>query len=201
LRSIVASSRPASTLFELLLVLAIIVILAALAYPSLDSLYGEYKMTAATDMVRASWAKARSHAIEEGRPYRFSVVPNKGNFRVAPDSPDYWSGEPPTPPDPANPPADLRDTLPKGIRFGSADSVRAGGLDTEGESSLPADHADWGAYSTTVVFLPDGTSRGTAREDVEISLYGRGASPVTLHLRALTGVVTVRRMQANGGRP
>ena len=43
---------------------------------------------------------------------------NKGNFRVAPDGNEYWSGrgEVPTDADPDNPPLVLEDALPKGIR-------------------------------------------------------------------------------------
>src|SRR5438045_428621 len=84
--------RPSYTLLELVLVIALLGILTAISYPSLDSMYGHYQLTAATDMVRAGWASARSRALDEGRPYRFAVVPNQGNFRIAPDSSDFWSG-------------------------------------------------------------------------------------------------------------
>src|SRR5713226_8115007 len=59
------------------------VILAAIAYPSLDSLLGTFRMNAAADMVRANWADARAYAMNEGRAYRFAVISGKGNFRVA----------------------------------------------------------------------------------------------------------------------
>ena len=66
-------------------------------YPSLKSSYGYYKLTGGIDSVRAAWAMARARAVEEGRPYRFSVEPNGSRFRVAPDQADYWSGSaPPT---------------------------------------------------------------------------------------------------------
>jgi hypothetical protein len=44
------------------------------------------------------------------------------------------------------------------------------------------------AWATTVVFLPD----GTAREDVKITFQVRGARPTALHLRGLTGNVSVQ---------
>ena len=70
--------RRGYTLLELVLVLAVVVMVSAIAYPSLKGMYGHYKMTGAVDSVRAAWAQARAHAIEEGRPYRFAVVPDTG---------------------------------------------------------------------------------------------------------------------------
>src|SRR5262245_40719595 len=90
------SRRSGYTLFEVVLVAAVVLILAALAYPSLRGMYGGYRVTAGVDSVRAAWAQARGRAIEEGRPYRFAVEPNGTHFRVAPDHSDYWSGSPPS---------------------------------------------------------------------------------------------------------
>src|SRR6516165_5511545 len=84
--------RRAFTLFELLLVLALLVILAGLALPSIDAMYADSRVTAAADQVRASWASARAHAIREGRPYRFAIAVNGNGFRVAPDSSEFWGG-------------------------------------------------------------------------------------------------------------
>ncbi|TMQ33677.1 MAG: prepilin-type N-terminal cleavage/methylation domain-containing protein [Planctomycetota bacterium] len=88
----VRRSRQGYTLFEVVLVLALLVLLAAITYPSLDAMYGDSKVTAAGDMVRGAWAEAQARAMDEGRAYRFAVIPNQGNYRVAPDSADFWSG-------------------------------------------------------------------------------------------------------------
>ena len=79
--------RRAFTLFELLLVLALLVILAGLAIPSIDYMYADSRTMAAVDQVRSKWAAARGHAVGEGRAYRFSIMQNSGAFRVAPDDP------------------------------------------------------------------------------------------------------------------
>src|SRR5260370_627756 len=84
-----ALMRSAFTLLELIMVMTILVILAVLSYPSINAMYGSYRVEAAADQVRAAWAEARTHAANEGRPYRFSVVPNKRNFRVAPVGNNY----------------------------------------------------------------------------------------------------------------
>jgi prepilin-type N-terminal cleavage/methylation domain-containing protein len=186
----VRTSRGGYTLFELALVLVLLVLLAAIAYPSLDSLMSTFRMNAAADMLRANWADARAYAMNEGRAYRFSVVPGKGNFRVAPDSPDYWGGNDPSPADPNNPPLVVDDALPKGVRFATPDSFQSTSLEA-GDSSLPVGTVDAGSWTTIVTFLPDGTTK----EDVEIIFTGSGARPLDIRLRALTGAVTVQPLQ------
>src|SRR5262245_51413138 len=91
-------ARRGLTLFELMLVLAILIVFSAIAYPSVTAFYGSHQMSRAADMVRTGWAEARAHATAEARPYRFAIVPNRGNFRVAPHAPEYWSGDPPPAP-------------------------------------------------------------------------------------------------------
>src|SRR5262245_42314654 len=89
------TARPGYTLLELVLVVIIIALLAVLSFPSLHSTYLNLRVTSAIDEVRAAWAMGRVQAVNEGRPYRFAIVPNKGNYRLAPDSNDFWNGNPP----------------------------------------------------------------------------------------------------------
>src|SRR5438270_12733665 len=84
--------RPGVTLIEMLLVVAILIALAAIAYPTLSAMYGDVKVKAAADEVRAAWTEARAHAIEDGRPYRFAVQPGTAKFRVAPVADGVWDG-------------------------------------------------------------------------------------------------------------
>jgi Tfp pilus assembly protein FimT len=168
---------------ELVLVMTILVIVAAISYPSLDAMYGSFKVTAAADTVRAAMAQARAHAMAEGCSYRFCVVPNQGNFRVAPDGGDYWASNnsPPAGLDPANPPLVMEDVLPKGVRFGDS-----GG--NSGSSSLEPGSVDSTMWTGSAVFLPD----GTAQDDAELIIRCRGARPVVIRIRGITGVVTTR---------
>src|SRR5438874_4807621 len=109
--------RSGYTLLELMLVLAIIVVMAAIAYPSATAMYGHLRLSQAADAVRAAWAEARAHAIDEGRPYRFAIIPDQGNYRVAPDSPEFWgsSSQEQASADAINPPFFLNEALPKGL--------------------------------------------------------------------------------------
>jgi len=175
--------RTGFTLFEVVLVAAIIVLMAALAYPALRAMYGSYKMTGAVDSVRAAWAQARSRAMEEGRPYRFAVEPDGSHFRVAPDRDDFWAGSAP------GGGYVLEQALPSGVRFS---------INGDPSSPPPPEVADnikqqaaSGNWTTAVVFRPD----GTAREDVKILFQVSGARATMVHLRGLTGTATVQTIQ------
>jgi prepilin-type N-terminal cleavage/methylation domain-containing protein len=177
------TTRRGFTLLEVTLVLAVIVLVAAMAYPSIEAMYGDVRLTAAADQIRARWADARTKAIEEGRAYRFAVQAD-GKFRVAPDADDFWSGGGGTPAantesnDPDAPPLILEDALPKGVLFG--DETNSGG------------GSDGGPWTTILKFFPD----GTASADRTITIQAEGYRTVQLKVRALTGAVTVETLPA-----
>jgi hypothetical protein len=173
-----------------MLVLAIIVIISAIAYPSAEAMFAHVRLSQGADAVRAAWAEARAHAIDEGRPYRFAIIPNHGNFRVAPDSPDLWGSNGPGEGSSAGQSSTFiwSKALPKGLRF-SAPDAPAAGAELPGESSFPADSVSPDMWSSRTVFLPD----GTASQDVEIVFGAPGTMGLVMKLRALTGAVTVRQ--------
>jgi prepilin-type N-terminal cleavage/methylation domain-containing protein len=164
--------RPAFTLFEIVLVVAIIGIFAAISAPSIQGMYGYYKLTAATDQLRAAWATGRARAIEEARPYRFIAHMGQSTYQLVPESPNGSTGSP-TPAGPMGPGSMLSGSLPGGVTFGVAPG---------GSGGLP-----------NVIFMPD----GTASEDVAITLRVPGAMPAVVRLRALTGAVTVQTQKGN----
>src|SRR5262245_60959939 len=111
--------RSAFTILEITLVLTILIVVAALTIPALKELYAEIPLNAAVDMVRAHWAEARSHAILEGRPYRFAVIWHTGEFRVAPESTEFWADAEGDnePADNDAQPLEIEKTLPDGVEF------------------------------------------------------------------------------------
>jgi len=115
-------------MFELVVTLAIIVVAGAIAVPSLRSMMGDNPVKAAADQVKSRWAEARAKAMEQGKPYRFSVTGNN-THRTAPD--DDFDGL-----------DALIDELPPNVSFGK------GGTPNNGGSDGPP----------SVVFLPDGTA-------------------------------------------
>jgi len=182
--------RKGYTLLEVLLVAAVLIVFASLAIPSLKGIQGSYRLTGGVDSVRSAWAQARARAIEEGRPYRFAVEQDGSHYRIAPDRPDYWSGSGPGD-DPDGKGFVLEQSLPGGVRFTvNGDLASAPPPDeVSDKDDKPGPSLD--AYTGAAVFLPD----GTAREDVKILFQVRGATPTMVHLRGLTGSVTVTPMK------
>jgi prepilin-type N-terminal cleavage/methylation domain-containing protein len=191
----VKRTRPGYTLLELVLVVVIIAMMAAMAFPSLHSLYLDLRQASAADQVRAAWARARLQAVNEGRSYRFAIIPNKGNYRVAPDDPEFWSGSPPTASGDGSQegPTILEAALPKGVRLAAADGPLTD-VDASDDTFVPQNQLDPSMYVPLVTFLPDGTSR----DDVSIAFTARGTRPLLLRLRGITGAATVVPLDANG---
>ena len=64
--------RTAYTLIELVVVMAIIVMISAVAYPSLEDSYDHFKVTGAADAVKGRLGRGPRRAIEDCMPYRFA---------------------------------------------------------------------------------------------------------------------------------
>jgi prepilin-type N-terminal cleavage/methylation domain-containing protein len=181
------SQRSAYTLFEIMIVMALILILTAITMPiALQKTHEDVKVTAAADVVRARWADCKAQAVEENRPYVFSIVPNSSKYRVEPyrasslvgtglvagsglDTTDTGSNTSETTG------YLIEDSLPSGVRFGTKEHP----VNPDGEE------AD-GSYVRIAVFLPE----GGALDDVEIQFAVKGSKTVTLRLRSLTATVS-----------
>lgn len=175
------AARPGFTLLEILLVMAILVALAAISYPSISAMYGDVRVKAGADQVRGAWTECRAYAIDEGQPYRFAVQPNTGKFRLAPHSDEFWSGgSGPTTSDGTLPPHVSEGELPKDIVFEVPDGF--------GESTPDG-------WTAIAVFLPD----GSAEADREVTLKADDLPPVVVRVRAMTGAVSVRPGVKAGG--
>src|SRR5215212_171525 len=107
--------------------------------PVVDSMLHPNQVAASIDTVRAQWMEARGRAMEEGRPYRFSVQENSGNFKIEPDDTDDPNSE--------------------------AGMVREGDLpqpcifveDAEGLQGMSGNPVSSGTWRVVAVFLPEGT--------------------------------------------
>jgi prepilin-type N-terminal cleavage/methylation domain-containing protein len=181
---------PGYTLLEVALVAALLGIIAALAAPAINTMYAHQRLDAAIDSVRGAWATCRAKATDEGRPYRFAVVLGKGNFRVAPDREAYWGGDGAHGEDDPEGQGYVRErTLPAGVCFAQPGG---GPGSTTMETMLPIGSTQPQEFSRVAVFDVDGTTT----EDIEILFQFRGTRPTVVHLRALTGAVTVRPLGA-----
>ncbi len=181
--------RRGATLIEMVVVTAVLVIAAAIAAPTLQSMSGSTPLSAAADTVKAAWAKARARAIADGQPYRFAVKANSGQFLVAPDSSEVWNGgaQGAAPAQTgAMPPLVIRDTLPGGMIFLSG-SGSSNASNTPGASPPPAQPAGGsGGWTCDIVFMPDGTTQ----QDAEIAFGSQGGRPLVLQVRSATGAAT-----------
>jgi type II secretory pathway pseudopilin PulG len=162
------------------LVLAIIALVAAVAVPSFQAWSQGYRLQQGVDIVRTHWVKARTAAMEEGRPYRFAYDLGSGQYRLAPDDFENWPDLAGAASGPnisgAGYPMGLtvQDVLPPGIQFLSPFGEPAGAL----------------------LFQPDGTARiydaeGMERPDLVLGLVDSQGGQRYLQVRALTGGVTV----------
>lgn len=144
------SKRSGFTLIELLAVVAIIGIAAGMIAPMATGWWRAQKLQEAIDDLRTDWIKARTIAMDEGRPYRFQVLPNNHGYRIAPNEIAYWPEQssgvnaPPTGDQEETSGLVLEKTLPDNVQFESAsDLVNLSGSNTE----------------STWLFLPDGRAR------------------------------------------
>ena len=180
--------RAGFTLLEVILVMGLIVIVMSIAVPSVSNFYKGEKLMAATDGMRGAAAEARVHAIDRGCNYRLAVVPGRGNFRYAPESPEYWSGGSGEglPCREGAVPADI------GLRVvvGSQELTLA--ADSSAATSIPVGEVSPDLWSTVVIFRPD----GSADKTVEIIFSSPHCLSLSVTLRGLTGTTSVRRLSS-----
>jgi prepilin-type N-terminal cleavage/methylation domain-containing protein len=172
-----STRRRGYTIIELLVVMAALLVLGALALPTLFGMKGDTRSKAAADMLRARMNEARAKAMEDGTPYRLAVSGDLKRLRLAPDTFEA-TGVNPTAGDDATAPTVREDDLP--------DGVTAQMLLDENEQSMQ-DQAGWVRVAT---FLPDGTCR---EDTVEVEIKEPGTAPFIVKLRGLTGAVSVIR--------
>lgn len=83
-RSLKTSCRPAYTLVELMLVLAIVAALAAVAWPSVLRMQADYDLSSAAEQVRQQIGQARARAVHAGLAFQFRYEPKGRHFCVIP---------------------------------------------------------------------------------------------------------------------
>ncbi len=188
-------ARRAVTLLEILLVLAVLVALGAVAWPSLDRSLADQRLRHAADMVRAQWAQAHVRAVSTGTQQRFRTEPGGRRYWIEPieDEPGLaWAGPAgggAQGPDAASLPPDHR-LLPDDVVFGEVtiESLADSGTESLFDPSGAADRAlmDGLQVQGTVVFYPDGTS-----SSARLVLRNAHARCVVVLLQGLTAVAKV----------
>ncbi|MEZ6118958.1 MAG: prepilin-type N-terminal cleavage/methylation domain-containing protein [Pirellulaceae bacterium] len=204
------------TLMEVLLVLALLVIIAAVAAPRFNSTFSQQRLKKGADMVRAELARARVRAMKSGQTQVFRhLLSSDGFITMTQTSPeDFVEVE-------SMFASDVGVTtnmvgvgglgvttemerLPKGVRFFGADVAvdertavqltayqQSGGGANVPVAGQATTAASWGM---PVFFYPDGTT-----SSARIVLANQEQSAIAIELRGLTGVTRVSPVETTNG--
>jgi hypothetical protein len=150
-------------------VLAVILVIAAVTFPTLRGLKGNSDQKAAADVVRGRIADARGMAMEFGQPYRLAISTDGTRIRLAPDTQDFGS-------------------LPAAEHAGATvtclecrlDHCTAG-LVADDDGVAPGSDGEWQTVGT---FLPDGTCRETG---TVVTVTEASFPPIRIQLRGVSG--------------
>lgn len=184
------SSRAAFTMVELLLVLAVLVALVAITWPSFQRLYGDHTLLDGAEQARLQMAATRTRAIESGIAYQFRWEPSGRWFLSLPFEPELdapaegAAGDNLTTLTARNFAGELPETL-------SFISEQQGPV---GESLPPelfsrfveAEKLAAIGWSPAVIFLPDGSA-----VDGDLVIGDQQGRRISLTLRGVTGSVRV----------
>jgi len=193
-----SAKLPGFTLVEVLLALALLVVIAAFAWPMLQAPFAHRQLRSAADRVRAAWVRAHVSAMNSDRTYIFRCTLDGADFQL-----QQWESQEPladlsqsslvdggalaymTPE--STEPKTRAGKLPDGVVFAACETL----LDTRAamlplNAEMASDAPSGIGWSDPIMFYPDGTT-STARLELRNS---RGLA-IELRLRGLTGVVNV----------
>ena len=170
------------TLFELLIVLGIFMVIAALATPFLLRTFSSQALKSGADQVRAAFDRARVQAIRSGNVYTFLYQPKAAAYTIAPLITSYSLVNPSVAATVGDPPA-LKQ-LPHGLLFvGSSVSDDARAQFESENGQVAADGM------TPILFYPDGTS-----QDAYLFVQNPQGEQIRIYLRGLTGMSSIIRV-------
>lgn len=181
--------RKAFTLLELMLVISILVVMAALATPSIQRTFSRQALQKGADRVRVSMGQARVRAIRTGEEHALFYSPRGSWFNVAPFSAfaeqKRLAGRRLQQVSEGTVSNFEEDLLPRGIRFFSGQTL----VDSRSAAVL-ADGADSDEAVAMILFYPDGTS-----QDARLLFENEEHLLVQLELRGLTGLARTVRVE------
>src|SRR5579883_1973538 len=179
--------RRGYTLFELIVVMAILLLLAAIILPSIGAFRGDTRQRAAADVVRGELAIARARAKAENQPYRIAISQDGTRLRRAPDSTNFAQAN-----------ADSSSSSSASAIDYPFDHITAAVV-TEGNNPPPVANDGWVTLATV---QPDGTCLD---DGTVVSLTDADGAAMYLHIRGLTASSRVipnpKTANKNGGKP
>ncbi|MBS0204722.1 MAG: prepilin-type N-terminal cleavage/methylation domain-containing protein [Planctomycetes bacterium] len=198
--------RAGYTMIELLLVLAVVTVIMAVAWPNVMRISSQQQLTDSGERVRSVASSARVHAIDKGLVYQFRYELGGTHFLVVPFEREFEGVSPNA--RGTGTAAGLgkfskaSGTLPKGVTFAAPTLLNpgtAGGaaVTTAGQrlnstvlSGLPdASKLENLSWSGPILFQPDGSAA-----DASLDLVDKRNQRVTIHIRGVTGAISVTRI-------
>ncbi len=187
----------AFTLVEVLLVLSLIVVFGAIAWPVLRYSLASQRLRSAADQIRVEFTRARLAAIKDQIPYLFRYLPGEATYSLQPVGESAVAGfvglgawdvaGGGSESNVVGTPALIQEkSLPEGVVFVAGSSRR----DLRAEVVLE----EWAsvsgqvalAWSDPIIFFPDGTTT-----DAELTLGNDQGRQITVFLRGITGTVLI----------
>lgn len=186
-----ADRRGGFSLLELILVMAILLMFAALSLPSVQRSFTRQSLSKGADLVRAGMGQARVRAIRTGRVHALFYLPDTGYYTVAPfdqaqEQASFVARRMPAIRNRAAAEDFADDLLPRGIRFAAAETE----MDARAAEVLGVAEAN--STLRPILFYPDGTS-----QDAQLILQNPQGESFQILLRGLTGTSTANRVNAN----
>jgi Tfp pilus assembly protein FimT len=179
--------RRGLTLFEIILVLALLVVIAGVVTPVISNSIAHARLASSGEMVRTAWGKARLAAMQAGEPYVFRYEEGGSRFQIAQLAALNAEG------------ADDLNTLPalseEDEEYAEADMLRlsksrlptdivfaTGQVAAVPQMAGPAMAAE-GGWSQPIMFYPDGTT-----SDAAVLVASQEGETIRVTLRGLTGL-------------
>jgi len=182
-------SRRGFTLMEILVVLALMVLIASLAAPSMLGMLETHKLRKSADLLRAEMADARLRAMELGQiqMFRYQIDGNQFGFEPWYTDEALLEGNQVGPS--LLPPTAERDGLPDNRLEQLPDGIQILGGERSSDTrsmeidlALSRELAANQTWSPPILFYPDGTS-----SDARIVLTNKRQQVVEVTLRGITG--------------
>ncbi len=202
-------TRAGFTLIEMLLVLGVLAVIAAISYPGLQRMWTDHKIQEAAEMVRSNLAGTRNKSIDAVLIYEFRYELGGTHFLVIPHEPDRFESD-----DPADAlgqsgnggelyraVGELRPDVIFAAVVKDTSSLGIPVIEQEQPiaqwqiAGLPeADQLKGLRWSAPLLFYPD----GSAMQSV-LRLEDESGQQMELTVRGLTGAVSAARVQKETG--
>jgi type II secretion system protein H len=178
------------SLLELIVVLAIIVLVAAMSVPMLQRSFSSQKLNKGADLVRSEMSRARIQAMRTGEIHALFYEPGGTQFKVAEFNETVENIIANNRVDPVRTSnVDFSNgMLPKEVRFAAHDIIK----DFRSQTAMSNTSIGQGNMEP-ILFYPDGTSQSAT-----ITLQNKEGDLIEINLRGLTGMATVRKVADKG---